>query len=144
SRGRDCRPNDRKRFERRDMRMNDRTIEQDVSVLLRAGVLISGIVTLFGGSVFLFRHWHEPVNYRVFHSQPRVDRFVPEILVNAFHFRGRSIIQLGLLLLIATPVARVAFSLIGFALERDSRFVLITAIVLAILLYSLVAGAVTS
>ena len=50
---------------------------------------------------------------------------------------GRAIIQLGLLLLIATPVARVLFSAIAFAIERDYMYVVITLIVLAILLYSL-------
>jgi uncharacterized membrane protein len=44
------------------------------------------------------------------------------------------------LLLVATPVARVAFSIVGFALERDRLYVVITTIVLAILLYSLIAG----
>jgi uncharacterized membrane protein len=44
---------------------------------------------------------------------------------------------LGLLLLIATPVARVAFSVIGFALEKDWMYVVITLIVLALLIYSL-------
>ena len=53
------------------------------------------------------------------------------------HFHGQAIIQFGLLLLIATPVARVAFSAVGFAIERDSMYVVITLIVLAILLYSL-------
>jgi uncharacterized membrane protein len=126
------------------MNMTDRKIEQDVSVLLKAGVLISGAVTLLGGAVFLLRHWSEPVHYQSFHSQPRVDRIVPEILAGALRLRARSIIQLGILLLIATPVARVAFSLLGFALERDGKFVFITAIVLAILLYSLIAGAIVN
>jgi len=47
----------------------------------------------------------------------------------------RAIIQFGLLLLIATPIARVAFSLVGFALERDRSYVVITSIVLAVLIY---------
>ena len=51
--------------------------------------------------------------------------------------RGRAIIQLGLLLLIATPVARVAFSLVAFLRERDRAYVLITSFVLALLLVSL-------
>ena len=55
--------------------------------------------------------------------------------------RARSIIQAGILLLIATPIARVAFSLAGFGLERDGKYVVITAIVLAVLLYSLTSGA---
>jgi uncharacterized membrane protein len=48
------------------------------------------------------------------------------------------VIQLGILVLIATPVARVLFSMLGFALERDWMYVVITAIVLALLLYSLI------
>jgi uncharacterized membrane protein len=51
----------------------------------------------------------------------------------------QDIIQFGLLLLILTPVARVAFSLAGFALERDGTYVALTSIVLAILIYSLAA-----
>ncbi|MDQ2773857.1 MAG: DUF1634 domain-containing protein, partial [Acidobacteriota bacterium] len=60
----------------------------------------------------------------------------------AVHLRARSIIQFGILLLIATPILRVAFSLVGFAMERDKAYVLITTVVLAILLYSLINGAV--
>ncbi len=51
-------------------------------------------------------------------------------------------IQLGLLLLIATPIARVAFSVVGFAIERDRMYVVFTLIVLAILLYSLLGSGV--
>lgn len=124
------------------MKMTDRVIEEDVSVLLKAGVLISGVTTLIGGILFLIRHGSDPANYATFHSQPRIDRIIPEILAGAWRLRARSIIQLGILLLIATPVARVAFSLVGFALERDRKFVVITAIVLVILVYSLISGAV--
>ena len=55
--------------------------------------------------------------------------------------RGRGIIQLGLLLLIATPVARVALSIFGFAKERDRMYVVFTLIVFSILLYSLIGSA---
>jgi uncharacterized membrane protein len=126
------------------MNITDRSIERSVSVLLLWGVIISGSITLIGGVIFLAHHWREPVNYEQFHSQPRIDRIIPEILAGAFHLRGRSVIQLGLLLLIATPVARVAWSLVGFALERDRKFVVITTIVLLVLLYSLISGALTS
>ena len=76
-----------------------------------------------------------------FHGEPSVDRIVGQIVAGAFAFRARSIIQLGLLVLIATPIARVAFSLVAFALERDRTYVVITVIVLTILLYSLISGA---
>ncbi|MBV9155052.1 MAG: DUF1634 domain-containing protein, partial [Acidobacteriaceae bacterium] len=73
---------------------------------------------------------------------PSIDRIVSEIIKGAFAVRARSIIQLGILLLIATPIARVAFSLVGFALGRDRTYVVITAIVLTVLLVSLITGAV--
>jgi uncharacterized membrane protein len=62
---------------------------------------------------------------------------VSAILHGALGMSGRAIIQLGLLLLIATPVARVLFSAIAFAIEHDYMYVFITLVVLAILLYSL-------
>ena len=125
------------------MRMTDQSLERGVSVLLMAGVIIAGATTLAGGAIFLLRHWSDHVEYQTFHSQPRIDRILPEIVKGAISLRARSVIQLGMLLLIATPVARVAYSLYGFALERDRVFVLVTALVLAILLYSLISGAVT-
>ncbi len=124
------------------MNMSDRSIERMVSVLLRSGVLISGAVVLGGGAYYLLRHGGEAADYHTFHGQPTVDCSVVEIVKSAFTLRARSIIQLGVLLLIATPIARVAFSLVGFALERDRTYVVITAIVLAVLLYSLISGAV--
>ncbi len=119
----------------------DERIEQVVSILLRTGVLIAGAVVFVGGIYYFARHASEPVNYRTFHGEPEVDRILHRIVAGAFTLRGRSIIQLGVVLLLATPIARVAVSLVGFALQRDWTYVLITAIVLGVLLYSLVGGA---
>jgi len=123
-------------------RITDSEIERLVSVLLRAGVLLAAAVVLGGGFYFLWRHGMDPVNYRYFVGQPNIDRRVVEIVKGAFSGRARSIIQLGILLLIATPIARVILCLVAFASQRDSKFVVITAIVLAVLLYSLISGAV--
>lgn len=122
--------------------ITDTTIERMVSVLLRAGVVVSGVVVFSGGIYFLARHGHELAEHHTFHGEPSVDRIVGQIIAGAIALRARSIIQLGLLILIATPIARVAFSLVAFALERDHTYVVITAIVLTILLYSLISGAV--
>ncbi len=83
------------------------------------------------------RHGRSPADYRIFHGEPADLRGVGGILHEALHGRGRGIIQLGLLLLIATPVARVAFAVWGFAEEHDRMYVVFTLIVLVILLYSL-------
>ena len=116
----------------------DQKIEETVGNLLRAGVLISAAVVLFGGIIYLIRHGAEPANYRVFHGEPEELRTVGGIVRYAFSFHGHGIIQLGLLLLIATPVARVAFSVWGFAAERDRLYVFFTVVVLLILLGSLI------
>lgn len=122
-------------------KVTDAGIERMVSVLLRTGVMISGAVVLCGGILYMTRYGYDRVDYHVFHAQAAVDSLLGQIVKGAIALRSRSIIQLGLLLLIATPIARVAFSLVGFALERDRTYVLVTAIVLAVLLFSLVHGA---
>jgi uncharacterized membrane protein len=124
-------------------RLTDIDIERIVSVVLRTGVLIAAAVVLAGGIYFLLRHGGEPVNFQKFVAQPSIDRHAHQILEGAFSGRARSIIQLGILLLIATPITRVAVSLVGFALEGDRRYVVITAMVLCVLLYSLITGAVS-
>jgi uncharacterized membrane protein len=114
----------------------DRRIEVILGNLLRTGVLISAAVVLSGGSVYLLRHAHQPADYRVFRGEPSEFRNIPGVVRSALKGRGQGLIQLGLLLLIATPIARVAFSVAGFALERDHMYVGFTLIVLVILLYS--------
>ena len=119
----------------------DRRMEDIVGVLLQVGVVLSALVVLFGGIVYLSRHGTQPADYRVFHGEPSELRSVRSIVHYALDFRGRGIIQLGLLMLIATPVARVAFSIFGFAAENDKLYMGFTALVLAILLYSLLGTA---
>jgi uncharacterized membrane protein len=116
----------------------DRRIENTVGNLLRAGVSISAAVVLCGGIIYLVRHGLAPADYRIFHGEPSDLRSIRGIVWGAVHRRGRALIQLGLLLLIATPVARVAFSIVGFAEERDRMYVAFTVFVLAILVFSLV------
>jgi uncharacterized membrane protein len=116
----------------------DRRVEGIIGNLLRAGVLLSALVVLAGGAVFLVRHGRSPADYRVFQGEPSELRHVTGIVQGALKFTGRGLIQFGLLLLIATPVARVAFSIFGFAEEKDWMYVGFTTIVLVILLYSLI------
>jgi len=115
----------------------DQKMEEIVGNLLRSGVLLSAAVVLAGGVIYLARHWSEHVGYSVFHGEPAELRSVSGIFSQVIAGRGRGIIQLGLLLLIATPVARVIFSVWGFAQERDRMYVGFTLVVLAVLLYSL-------
>jgi uncharacterized membrane protein len=116
---------------------NDFRIEVIVGMLLRTGVIIAASVVLFGGVLYLSRYGHEIPNYTAFHGEPESLKSPVEIFQGVMHLSARAIIQLGLLLLIATPVARVLFSAIAFVLERDYMYVVITLVVLGVLLFSL-------
>ena len=115
----------------------DQRIEVIIGLLLRVGVLLSAAVVLFGGVVYEVRHGKEIVNYTTFHGEPEALKSIPAVVEGVISFRARAIIQLGLLLLIATPIARVLFSAFAFAIDKDYLYVGITLLVLAILLYSL-------
>jgi uncharacterized membrane protein len=121
-------------------RWNDQEVEQVMGNLLRAGVMLAAAVVLIGGVMYLARDGHATADYRVFRGEPSDLRTVPGIVRSAATRNPRGIIQLGLLLLVATPLARVAFSIVAFALERDYTYVVATLIVLAVLLYSLAGG----
>jgi uncharacterized membrane protein len=121
-------------------RISDRTIERMVSVVLRGGVLLAASVMLAGGIYYLIRRGEDIADYHTFRGEASIDRMAGQIIQGAIDLRARSIIQAGILLLVATPITRVAVSLAGFALERDGKYVVITAIVLLVLLYSLVSG----
>jgi uncharacterized membrane protein len=119
---------------------SDHAVEQLIGRLLQFGVLLAAAVVLLGAILLLVQHGTSAVSYRTFVVGPDELRSMSGIVRGAFAMDSRAIIQLGLLLLIATPVARVAFTLVAFALQRDRVYVLITAIVLALLLYGLVLG----
>lgn len=118
-------------------RFRDRDIEQVMGNLLRFGVLASMAVVFTGAVLYLFQHGHEAPSYRQFHSEPKRLTDVKAVWQTAIQGRGRSIIQLGLFILIATPIARIVFSVIGYVLERDYLYVIITLIVLSVIIYSL-------
>ena len=119
--------------------MNDQRLEVIISVLLRTGVMLSALVVMLGGICFLSKHGHEQPEYRVFHGTEAAYRTISGVVRASGPSDCRAVIQLGLLLLILTPIARVAFSLVGFGLERDGTYVALTSVVLAILVYSLAA-----
>lgn len=112
-------------------------VEHVLGNLLRAGVLAAAVVVLAGGCLYLHGHAGELADNQEFHGEEARFCSPPAIVRAAGTFSGRGIIQLGLLLLIATPVARVVFSVFAFARQRDFAYVGITLIVLIVLLSSL-------
>jgi len=121
-------------------RWTDQRVEEVISVLLRTGVVTAASVVLLGGIIYLIRHGASVPHYHQFHGEPPQYRTLKGILTDAFTFRGRAIIQLGLLLLILTPIARVVFSVAAFTLQRDRLYVAVTLIVLIVLLINLLWG----
>lgn len=119
-------------------------IELVISVLLRAGVILSLFVIVFGLTLS-FTHHHDYIQAhdllpRLTNSTRAFPHTLHETWQGLREFRGEAFIVLGLLLLIATPVMRVAVSVFAFLIERDWIFVAITSVVLALLILSFFLG----
>lgn len=118
----------------------DDRLDQTLGNLLRFGVLLSAAVVFIGACIYLVRHGAEPMpEYAKFQGVKPSLRDLHGIVAEAWGGSGRGIIQLGVLILIATPIGRVVFSVCSFAWQRDWMYVAVTLIVLAALLYSLLA-----
>lgn len=117
--------------------LDDDRVEGLIAHLLRAGVVVAALVVIGGAVPYLAQNPWARVNYRTFHSQPDNHKSVHGIIGTALSGDPRGIMQLGLLLLIATPIARVMSSAVAFAIDGDRMYVGFTLLVLAVLLYSL-------
>jgi uncharacterized membrane protein len=115
----------------------DERLEVLIANLLRAGVVLAAMVVLAGAVPYLAHDPWARVSFRKFHGETDELKTVHGVVGYALGGNLRGVMQLGLLLLVATPIARVIFSVIAFALEGDRMYVTFTLIVLAVLLYSL-------
>lgn len=120
-----------------DPRDADQAVALVLGRLLQAGVVVAASVVLLGGLRYLAKYGATERHYRTFTGEPADLSHVGGIVRAALDLRGRGLIQLGVLLLIATPVARVAVSLVAFLRQRDRTYALVTAFVLLVLLASL-------
>lgn len=116
----------------------DERMDNTISVLLRTGVIISSVVVLAGGILYLFEAGLRVPDYRVFQGEPAGLISFHRILAGTLSRHGRNWIQFGLVLLALTPVARVAFCVFVFLKERDWTYVFLTLIVLSVLIFSFV------
>lgn len=118
----------------------DARVERLVGDFLRIGVIIASVIVLAGGTGYLIRHGTELPAYSIFSGEPANLRNVPGILAGAFSLSSRGIIQFGLLSLMLTPVAWVAFLLFAFTRQRDKTYIIISLVVLATLFFSVIGG----
>ena len=117
----------------------DKDMQVIIGWVLRLGVIISMLIVVFGGAIYLYRHGNDIANYSVFNGVP--DFVHPSNIIDGIlAHRGRAVIQAGIILLIATPVLRVIFSAIGFMLEKDRLYMVISLVVLLIITISMISG----
>ena len=115
-------------------------LELLVAQVLRAGVFTSAALLAFGLIIYLAQQatqagqtgdWHTTVDYVRQHSQLyMLGNLIPAL----FSFQPLAFVEAGVILLILTPIIRVAASVLLFARERDLLYVGITILVLAVLL----------
>jgi len=122
----------------------ERDLELIMGKLLRYGVIISCIITMIGGILYLFQHQGTIPDYTpivgTFKGAPEYLRQLSTILPRVAAFDGAAIVQLGVIALVATPILRVLFSFFAFLYEKDYLYVVITFIVLAIIMINMLFG----
>ena len=116
-------------------RFGDDQMETIMGRLLQVGVLLASSVVLVGGVLYVRAHHATAPNYRTFSSEPAKLRKLGDLVHGIAVGDPAAVIQFGVLLLIATPMARVAFALVAFAIERDKLYVAVSVTVLAVLLF---------
>ena len=120
-------------------KLKDTDIQSIIGWVLRTGVFLSIGIVIFGAAIYIYRHGYDATDYSTFKGVPDFVK-LSGVINGMLAFKGRAIIQVGIILLIATPVIRVAFSAIGFVLEKDYLYTCITLLVLVIIFASMLGG----
>jgi uncharacterized membrane protein len=118
---------------------DDQRLEIAMGHMLRIGVTVAALVVLAGGVLYLWQYRGPIPDYAHFHGAAGAYEHVGAIVTGTMRLDSVSLIELGLLLLIATPIGRVLFGVVGFALLKDRLYAVVSAVVLAILVFSFVA-----
>jgi uncharacterized membrane protein len=116
----------------------DLRMEIAIGHMLRVGVTTAAIIVLAGAILYLAHAAGPAPNYRVFHGEVSSPLNLAPVFDGIRNWKSDSIIQLGILVLIATPIVRVLFCVVGFAAQKDSLYVAVSGTVLAVLLYSFI------
>jgi uncharacterized membrane protein len=111
------------------------SLEMAMGRMLQIGVTIAALMVLIGGVMYLAQNGGSLRDYEHFHAATPSTTTISGIVASAAHLDSRGIMGLGILLLIATPVCRVIFGVIGFAFLRDKLYTVISLIVLGVLLF---------
>jgi uncharacterized membrane protein len=115
-----------------------------LGMVLRSGVVLSGVIIAIGTILFVANHSLDDTSAYLSYNPGLIPHgnfpvSLASIATGLGSLDPFSVIELGFLVLLTTPVARVALSLFLFAAEKDRMYVYLTAAVLAILLFSMLA-----
>jgi len=120
-----------------EIALNEEPIDAGIVKILSAGIAISVLLVLIGGGIYLWRHGLELFSQGGVPHEQEALCDISDIINSVLALHGRGIIQLGLIALVLTPIARVAFSICAFVQQRDWTYVAITSIVFVVLCYGL-------
>lgn len=119
-----------------------RDMEMFIGRMLRTGVVTASLICIVGGVMYIFRQGGAAADYSQFAGAPESLRGLTGILQGLLKLEPLAIVQLGVVVLLATPILRVTFSILAFLIEKDYMYVVITCIVLAIILINMIDGVV--
>lgn len=119
-----------------------RNLQSFIGQTLRWGVSLACAVAMLGGILYLISSGSTPMpDYTSFQQEPDSYTTLRGIWEGVCQFRAKELIQLGVVLLILTPIFRVILSLVGFWMEHDWLYVAIAAVVLLVIFSNMMEGA---
>jgi uncharacterized membrane protein len=120
--------------------MRDERIQNTLSRVMLSGVLIAAAIMGLGLIWFLVAHPQLPAGDHIFRGEPKYFENPVSMFFRAFDFgelgSRRSLVMIGVILLLINPVVRVAFAVFGFAAQGDRLYAVISLLVLTVLLIS--------
>jgi uncharacterized membrane protein len=116
---------------------DDTRVDHAIGMILRLGVMIAALIVLVGAVLYLWQHGGQLPDYTVFHKSANGILNPQALLSGVLALNGVAIIELGLLVLIATPMSRVVLAAYAFHRQHDTLYVVVSIVVFAIVLFSL-------
>ena len=116
-----------------------RQMEMFIGRMLRVGVFTACAIAIVGGILYIVQNGGTQVDFAEFTSSMAVES-IGDVIRGVLVLDAISVIQLSLLILIATPIMRVVVSVIAFAIEKDYLYVIITLVVLSIIIFNIFNG----
>jgi uncharacterized membrane protein len=120
--------------------MNDAQLQNSLARLMLTGVLVAAAIMGAGLIWFVATHEGMPPGDHLFSGEPKYFENPVSMLQRAFDLKAvghrRSLLMIGVVLLLLNPLVRVAFAALGFAAQRDKLYTAISVLVFGVLVLS--------